>query len=184
MNRKGSMTTLEAVVALVITALIVIALLRVIDLIWPQAGEDETSLNIFYYQKFIEDIKAMSSNETKVLGILSNSDFALIGFSKNTNEINSNDLKDSCGKVDITGKITKPMSCQGNSCLCFCKVDTNVAGLGGGIVIKCEDEETKCEQFKENVIGDLSCNYFLYYKYNEEFKEFNVTKTLDNILIK
>ncbi len=122
MNKKADTTALSFVGSLIITAFIVIALIGLIYIILPKSGQQEDDTIVFYYKTFSRDLKEMK--DTKNLTFLSNKNYALVGFDKSLNEITNLDPK--CGLSQVTGKIVKPNSCQGNACLCLCNVDTQI----------------------------------------------------------
>ena len=189
MNKKGDKELgLETIQGLLFgIGLIIIFGILIIYIIPSFGGEKEDDTTTFYYKKFVEEIKLIPDNNiqtSKILPFLPKDDAILVGFSKNLNEIKSSDLNQVCGKTDITGVISKPVSCQNNACLCLCEVDTGIAGIPIGLVVNCNSENSICEQFSQNVIGDQTCNYFLYYNNDNKIKEFQVLKDQSNIIIK
>ena len=183
MNKKGSQETSSSLIGTVVGIILLLGLIVVLYLVLKPSGQNE-DVTTFSYDKIIEDLNKMVNNEIKIVTFDTNSNYALVGFSQSVKELAESDLKDECGKTDIEGKITKPESCQGNACLCLCETDTQLGSFGGGLFILCNQGKTKCTQFKENIIGDLSCSYLLHYNYTKEAKDFEVTKTQDNIIFK
>ncbi len=159
------------------------ALAFILYLVLKPSGQNK-DISTFSYDKIVEDVNKMANNEIKTVTFDTDPNYALVGFSQSTKELAESDFKNECGKIDIEGNITKPESCQGNACLCLCETDTQLGSFGGGLFILCNQGKTKCTQFKENIIGDLSCNYLLYYNYTKEAKNFEVTKTQNNIIFK
>ena len=184
MNKKGSQEVPSSTVGIIIAIPIFMILAFLTYLIFFKSSGEDVDISKFSYQKIVEEIKTMTNNDIKTLNFNSDKDYALIGFSKNIKELTQNDLNIDCGKVDIAGKITKPDSCQGNSCLCICETDTQLGSFGGDLIILCATEKSKCEQFKEEILGGDACNYFLYYDYNTKSQGLELTKRLDKILIK
>ncbi len=181
MNKKAATETLSAVGGLIIAVLVVVALVTLIYIILPRSSTEETTVPIFYFKTLIKTIKEMPTNTIKTTQISLNKDYALVGFDKATKELNN--LNEQCGKVSISGKIIKPDSCQGNGCLCICEVDTQLGSFGGGLLLQCDTEKSKCEQFNENIIGGDSCNYFLFYDYQGGLRNLEVNKKPDTIII-
>ena len=182
MNKKGSQETPSSLIGLVAGIFLAIALFIILYLVLKPGGGniDVTTLS---YEKIIENLNEMA-NEVKTLTFNTNSDYALVGFSKSITELAESDLKNECGKTDIEGKIIKPDSCQGNSCLCLCEANHQLESFGGGLFIQCNKEKSRCTPFKEEIIGGANCNYLLYYNSSKEAKNFEVTKTQNNIIFK
>jgi len=179
MDKKADTSTLSFVGGLIISAFIVIALIALIYLILPQEDTENTDITTFYFKAMAKGLKEIKNDLT--LTFLSDEDYALVSFSKNINTISV--LEDKCGKVKISNTISRPNSCQG-SCLCLCGADSSLFSAGSDLIINCNDEKTICESFNQDILGDESCSYFLYYSKEDKPKEFSAAKIQDKIIIK
>lgn len=179
MNKKGDTSTLSFVGSLIISAFVVIALIALIYLILPREDTENTDVTAFYFKSMAKNLKEIKNSVT--LTFLPDEDYALVSFSKNINSISV--LEDKCGKVKISNAISRPNSCQG-SCLCLCTADSSLFSAGSDLIINCNDEETLCESSNYDILGDESCNYFLYYSKEDKPVEFSASKIQDKIIVK
>ena len=185
LDKKGVETeSLKFIMSLVINALIVVALISIIYIILPVSEKEEQTLNQFSYVKLIEGIKTLGFNENKILSYVPARGKVLVGFSNALNSIAKTSADNKCTNVDFINEIKKPMSCQGNACLCLCDADIGSAGIGNLLIFNCETEETKCEILENDVSGDESCNYFVYYNAYGETKDFNLSKVQNKLIIR
>jgi len=185
LDKKGVETeSLKFVISLVITAFIVVALISIIYIILPASEKEEQTLNQFSYVKLVEGIKTLGFNENKNLSYAPAREKVLVGFSNTLSSIAKISTDDKCTNVDFINEIKKPMSCQGNACLCLCDADVGSAGIGNLLIFNCETEETKCEILENDVSGDESCNYFVYYNAYGETKDLSLNKVQNKIIIK
>ncbi len=186
MNKKGvEEETLESAGSLLITAIIIIALFGIIYLLISsfKLQDENKEFPVFYYESLVKQVQELKDN-TKILTTLSsNSDYIFLGFSKGLNEININDLKDSCGKANLAQNAPKPLTCKGNSCLCICEVDSDYLGIGSGLLVDCNGDHAKCVEFNDDIVGGDSCNYLLYYDTTKKPKDFEINKNLGKVII-
>ena len=183
MNKKGLETQMVKTIAgLIIGVIVVIALIAITYIIIPKTSNDDIEVPIFYYKTLINKIFELNINEIKEYPFFSTKDYALVGFSKGINEISS--LNEACGKMDLDGSITKPASCNGNACLCICEVESELIPLGGDLIVRCDVRKSLCTEFKEDIVGGNSCNYYLYYDTTGKIKQLEFSKSQDKIIIK
>jgi len=183
MDKKASTEHISVIGGLIIAALITIVLISLIYIILPKSANEDKTVTEFYFNSLVKDIKDLDSNSLKTTLLFSDEDRIIVGFSKNINEIKI--LSDICGKVDTANTIKKPKGCQGNSCLCLCAADTKFGyHRGTPLLIDCETEDSKCEQFSEDVIGASTCNYFLYYDSTKRVREAEISKSQGMVIIK
>ncbi len=183
MDKKGLETQmLKTIGGLIIGVLVVVALISIIYIIIPKSSNEGAEVPIFYYKTLVNKISELNVNEVKEFPFFSTEDYALVGFGKSLNEVSS--LNEACGKMDLDGVIIKPSSCNGNACLCICEIESGLISLGGDLIVKCYTEKSLCKEFREDVVGGLICNYYLYYDATEKIKNLEVTRTPDKITIK
>ena len=185
MNKKGvETTTVNFLGALIIAGIIVFIIIdKVLPAILPKSTNEDEEIPIFYYKTLIKEIKDLKNNDIKKTNLALNRNYILVGFSNNLKEINEDSLNEACGKIELAHSINKPSTCEANGCLCICEVDTGLAEFSGGLIVNCESEKSKCELFKENIIGNEKCEYFLYYDAYKKPVEINITKKQDNIIL-
>jgi len=188
MNKKGTETTmLETIFAIIISVFVIVVIVGLIYLILKPSTPGDLEIPLFYYQVIVNEINNLNINSVKNTGILGNEDFIFLGFSQGIKEINKNNLQDACGKIGLAENIAKPDVCQGTSCFCVCEASTSEILVGPGrlpIEADCTSEKSKCEQFKENIIGDDSCDYFLYYDASKTSREIEISKKQNDIILK
>lgn len=188
MDKKGTeKTMLETIFAIIISVFVIVVIVGLIYLILKPSTPGDLEIPLFYYQVIVDEMKNLNFNSVKNTGILGNEDFIFLGFSQNIKEINKNNLQDSCGKIDLADNIAKPDSCQGTSCFCVCGASTSGILVGPGVLpieADCNSEKSKCEQFKENIIGDQVCDYFLYYDASKTPNDIEISKKQNDIILK
>ena len=82
MNKKGVHELIKMAAVILLTAFIVIVLIRITYLILSPPENDEVEPPIFYYNALVKDMKELPINSVKKTFVALNEDYTLVGFDK------------------------------------------------------------------------------------------------------
>lgn len=161
--KKGDLTTLQALIGLVVgiafTVLIIFVTVKFIGIFIPNSEKEQsTPVSVF------EEINKYKDNEVHFIDFTTISRGLVIGFNKDSNVLNLESLNldviDVRRPIEITGprrpsgggytiikKLSKPKVCQENTCICGCVIKKN-SGSVEDFSAFCE-EEVKCVILKD-----------------------------------